>query len=246
MRYGAWVVAAVFCISGMPALAQDAPPAKPGLAAKPAAPQMVSGEQAAKFRELNQRINALLRETAESNPEIKKLFAAQQARWLDINKKRGDILAATPELKLLRETLDAKRAQERDLVNEIAMKNPELAEMRRQYQALEQKYNAKMREMADASPALATLHKVVGDLQGKLAEAMESNPELKKMDAEAEASWVELLKKAEAASPELAAAVGERNAMMAQAAPPGAAPGAPAPPATAAPAPAAAGTKQAK
>ena len=243
MRHGAWVVAAVFCISGMLALAQDAPPAKPAPAAKPAAPQMLSGEQAAKFREVNQRINTLLRETAESNPEIKKLFAAQQAKWLDINKKRGDILAATPELKMLRETLDAKRAQERDMVSEIAMKNPELAEMRRQYQALEQKYNAKMRELADASPALATLHKAVGDLQGKLAEAMESNPELKKMDAEAEASWVELLKKAQAASPELAAAVAERDSMMAQSASPAAAPGAPAPPATAAPAPAAAGAK---
>jgi len=219
MRCGGWMAAVLFCAVSVGVLAQETPPAKSAPQAKPVQSQDPAAEQMLKFQELEQRINRLLRETAQTHPEIKALFDAQQSKWLDINKKRADITASDPELKKLREPIDAKRKQEQAMVMEIVSKNPELAEMQKQFQELQRRFEVKMREVAGTSPELQSLHNEIGALRGKYSAALEANPELKKMNAEMEASSGDILKKAAAASPELAKAIAERDALMKGAAP---------------------------
>ena len=97
MRCGGWMAAVLFCAVSVGVFAQETPPAKSAPQAKPVQSQDPAAEQMLKFQELEQRINRLLRETAQTHPEIKALFDAQQSKWLDASKKRADIVALEKE-----------------------------------------------------------------------------------------------------------------------------------------------------
>lgn len=220
MWHGVWMAAGMFWAVSVGALAQDPAPAKPAPPEMEAQPQGPGAEQMMKAQELDRRINRLLRETAQATPEIKALFDVQQSKWLDANKKRADIIAGTPEIKGLKDELDAKRKKERDVVSELAAKNPELAEMRRQYQELERKFNLKMQEIAASSPELLALHSEIAGLQAKFTSALQANAEIKRVNADLDMTSSMVLKKAAAASPELAKAIAERDALVKDTSPP--------------------------
>jgi len=213
MRCGAWMVAVMFWAMGLVALAQEAPPAKP------APPKGPSPEQRAKLNELNQRINRMVVEAAEKIPELKAMHEAQLAKMRAVSEKRAAIVAANPELKALQDEVDAANKKERELAKEMVAKNPELAEMEKQLKELREKFEAKRREVVGASPEITELRKGVMERQGKMFAALRNDPDVKKMNAEADAAWNELVKNASETSPEIGKAVEERNALMKAAAP---------------------------
>ena len=211
-RCGVWA-AAMLMAMGAAVLAQEAPPAKP-------APAKAEGQdQREKIGELNQRINKMVVEAAQANPELKALHEAQQAKWREANKKRMELAAANPEIKKLQDDIEAQRKKERDMAEETIAKNPELAEMQKQFTELREKFDAKRREVLAASPEIAAARKETTELQGKMFQATKDLPELKGVYAEADAAWNEMVKKAAEVSPEIAKAIAERDALMEKAGP---------------------------
>ena len=210
---GVWM-AAIFVGLAAAALAQEVPPAKP------APPKGPDAEYAKNLVELNQRISRMVVEAAQANPELKAMHEAQQAKWRAANQKRAEIIASNPDIKKMQDDLQAKRRKQRELSAELISKNPELAEMQKQLRELRQKLDEKVREAVSASPEVAALFKETQEIQDKIAETLRNDPDLLKMNAETDATWNELVKKAAAVSPDIAKALEECNVLRKAAATP--------------------------
>jgi len=208
------LAAVFFGALGIAALAQEAP------GEKPAPPKGPGPGPQARFGGLEGRINRLIVEAAEKNPELKALHETQQAKWRALSEKREELVAKSPELKGLQDEIAAKRKQEAELARKVISENPELAEMQKQMKELWQKMEAKRREVLAANPEVAALRKETGELEGKVFAALKDDPDLQKLRAESDAAWNELAKKASENNPELAKAIEEREAMKKSAAPP--------------------------
>ena len=213
LRCRGWMVA-LFCVSACAwASAQE------GGEAKPSPPKRPGAEQWAKIRQINDRINRLVGDVGEANPDIKAMHETQQAKWRATNQKREELMASKPELKKLQEDLDAKRKQARQVADQLISKNPELAEMQKQMRELRQKFEEKIREVANSSPEIVAIQKEAEELQDKIQQGLKDDPDFQKVNDESDAAWNELVKKAAEKSPALAKVLEERDALRKSAAP---------------------------